>query len=355
MLCSKQIFLESVKKELFNPKNVSLAHDNLSVGERKAFSRLKNLDEQVIKIQDKGSKFVILDKKEYSSKMLGQLENPIHHNKLHADPSASFVNTISEWSNKWLQKGQIDQNIANWVVNNKTKPGKAFSTIKTHKEGNPLRLITSCCGTAIENLSAFTEFYLKPLAQTWPSFVKDTTHLLQKIEDLNKSGPFPEGTLLVSWDVVSMFPNVDNNLGIKAVTDALHSRENQFPSTECIVEAVKICLQHNNSHFQEQQFLSRYLFLCGHELASSFRLFRLHKFFLQMITNFSKRHITFVVNVIVRSTLLNNSPLDIERFVGVLECPNVFRQFSLVPLAFMSKRCCVISVVVFEISGEAYV
>ena len=53
-----------------------------------------------------------------------------------------------------------------------------------------------------------------------PSFVKDTTHLLQKIEDLSKSGPFPEGTLLVSWDVVSMFPNIDNNLGIKAVTDA---------------------------------------------------------------------------------------------------------------------------------------
>ena len=53
------------KKELFDPKNVSIAHDNLSVGERKAFFRLKNLDEQVIKIQDKGSKFVILDKTEY--------------------------------------------------------------------------------------------------------------------------------------------------------------------------------------------------------------------------------------------------------------------------------------------------
>jgi len=56
-----ELFLELVKKELFDPKNVSI----LSVGERKAFSRLKNLDEQVIKIQDKGSKFVILDKTEY--------------------------------------------------------------------------------------------------------------------------------------------------------------------------------------------------------------------------------------------------------------------------------------------------
>ena len=52
-----------------------------------------------------------------------------------------------------------------------------------------------------------------------------------------------------------MFPNIDNNLAIKAVTDALNSREIQFPSTECIVEAVKICLEHNNSQFQEQHFL----------------------------------------------------------------------------------------------------
>lgn len=116
-------------------------------------------------------------------------------------------------------------------------------------------MITSCCGTAIENLSAFTEYYLKPLAQKLPSFVKDTTHLLQKIENLNREGPFPEGTLLVSWDVVSMFPNIDNNLGIKAVTDALDSREIQVPSTQCLVEAVKICLEHNNSNFQGKHFL----------------------------------------------------------------------------------------------------
>ena len=40
-----------------------------------------------------------------------------------------------------------------------TQPGVAFGNVKTHKKGNPLRLITctSCCGTAIERLSAFTE------------------------------------------------------------------------------------------------------------------------------------------------------------------------------------------------------
>ena len=124
---------------------------------------------------------------------------------------------------------EISNQIANWIVNKEAKPGVAFGNIKTHKVGNPLRLITS----AIENLSAFTEFYLQPLARELLSFIKDTTDLLKRIEDLNLNGPFPEGTLLVSWDVVSMLPNIDNQLGLTAVKNELNARENQLPSTNC--------------------------------------------------------------------------------------------------------------------------
>ena len=73
---------------------------------------------------------------------------------------------------------------------------------------------------------------------------------------MNDTGPFPDGTLLVSWDVVAMFPNIDNDLGLLAVTQALNSRPNQFPPTECIVEAVKICLAHNNSSLIWERALS---------------------------------------------------------------------------------------------------
>ena len=38
--------------------------------------------------------------------------------------------------------------------------------------------------------------------------------MLNKIQKLNGQCLFPEGTLLVSWDVVSMFPNIDNELGL---------------------------------------------------------------------------------------------------------------------------------------------
>ena len=97
--------------------------------------------------------------------------------------------------------------------------------------------------------------YLQPLACKLPSFIKDTIDLLNRIEDLNWKGPFPEGTLLVSWDVKSMFPNTDNRLGLSAVKKAPNAGENQLPSTNCILEAVEICFKSNHLVFKENLFL----------------------------------------------------------------------------------------------------
>jgi len=249
-----ELFLSSVRRDLINPRNIKSARDNLTKGERVALKQFRNSD-IVIRIQDKGSRFVLIDKGEYEDKMFGQLHNQLHYKSLQEDPTYRHLAVVESWCNKWVRKGEISDQLANWIINKKAKPGVAFGNIKTHKAGNPLRLITSCCGTAIENLSAFSEFYLQLLARKLPSFIKDTTDLLNRIEDLNRSGPFPEGTLLVSWDVVSMFPNIDNQLGLTAVKKALNARENQLPSTNCILEAVEICLKSNHSVFKENFFL----------------------------------------------------------------------------------------------------
>ena len=197
----------------------------------------------------------LFNSNEYNNKMLGQLNNPLHYKVLESDPTTEHLGLVEQWCSKWLQRREISPQMASWIVNRKAKPGVAFGNIKTHKNDNPFRLITSCCGTAIENLSAFTEFYLQPLARKQPSFIKDTTDLLNRIQKLNEQGPFPEGTLLVSWDVVSMLPNIDNELGLGAVSRALDTREQLLPSTDCILEAVEICLKSNHSVFNEKFYL----------------------------------------------------------------------------------------------------
>ena len=90
------LFLESLKAELLNPTNFRSIPDNLTISERQALSRLKDLDRQVIKIQDKGSKFVVLNKEEYCSKMKEQLQNPLHYEKLDSDPRTDHVCVITQ-------------------------------------------------------------------------------------------------------------------------------------------------------------------------------------------------------------------------------------------------------------------
>ena len=75
------------------------------------------------------------------------------------------------------------------------------------------------------------------------------------IDEINQLGPFPTGTLLVSWDVVAMFLNIDNELGVTAVKNTLDARSVKITSTECILEAVEICLKSNNCQFDNNNYV----------------------------------------------------------------------------------------------------
>lgn len=65
-----------------------------------------------MRIQDKGSRFVILGKDHYISKMHSQLDNPLHYSELSSDPSVSHVSLVKGWGQIWLGEGQIGPEIA---------------------------------------------------------------------------------------------------------------------------------------------------------------------------------------------------------------------------------------------------
>ena len=88
-----------------------------------------------------------------------------------------------------------------------------YGNVKTHKENNPVRVITNDCNTAVENLSIFAENVLFELASELPSRVKDTCHILEIIDDMNNCN-LSSSTIYVSFDVVNMFLSIDNNMGI---------------------------------------------------------------------------------------------------------------------------------------------
>ena len=64
-----------------------------------ALKELKNSN-VVIRIQDKGSRFVLIDDKEYEEKMFGQLNNRLHYKSLQPDPTSKHLALVQSWCSK---------------------------------------------------------------------------------------------------------------------------------------------------------------------------------------------------------------------------------------------------------------
>ena len=75
--------------------------------------------------------------------------------------------------------------------------------------------------------------------------------MLNIIDNIN----ITKDSFLVSFDVVNMFPVTDNVLSLEAVPEILHNRESDFPPAECILDALKRCLECNNSVFNNHFYL----------------------------------------------------------------------------------------------------
>ena len=136
-----------------------------------------------------------------------------HHKITLSDPAQEHMRCILNWARKWEKADQIGEDVFKFACLSNAKPGNITGLIKSHKEGYPLCVVITGCGTAIENLSAFTEYYLSPLARQHPAYIKDTTHLLTKLQKIREERVFPPGTLLVTWDVEAMFPDINTKLG----------------------------------------------------------------------------------------------------------------------------------------------
>ena len=98
---------------------------------------------------------------------------------------------------------------------------------------NPVRVITSGCNTAIESFSIYTEHVLFELSEVMPSRIKDSNHLLNIIDNMNNMF-LPANAILVSLDIVNIFPIIDKS-GLDAVKSVLSKSSTDTPPVECIL------------------------------------------------------------------------------------------------------------------------
>ena len=71
---SLELFTDNIEKDLFNPTSLVLTRTKISKAEQNVLKEVKSWNDQTIRVQDKSSRFVILENTDYEQKIKHQIE-----------------------------------------------------------------------------------------------------------------------------------------------------------------------------------------------------------------------------------------------------------------------------------------
>ena len=117
-----------------------------------------------------------------------------------------------------------------------------------------LRPISSGTDSCTARLSEFVDSFLKAAASKIPSFIKDTTDFVTKIRGYR----FPTTTgqvYLATMDVVSLYPNINQEEGAEACKEYMDKRTNQRISSSIIKRLILLILRCNTLIFKNRLML----------------------------------------------------------------------------------------------------
>jgi len=253
-------------------KNVN---SNLTKIEQKAIKSLKQNGEIVIKSADKGSSVVILDKSDYLKEGHRQLSNPVHYKKLTQPVHPMVSNKVNKILNDLKKKKTINNKQFNYLqVPTNPRNRRLYLLPKIHKprdqwlEGTipPGRPIVSDCDSDTYRVSEYIDHFLAPLAVKHDSYLKDTPDFLKKLGSIK---PQPN-CLLITLDVESLYTNIDNNDGIKTVTEAFLDTPDPNRPDQALLELLQICLENNDFQFDKEWFLQIWGTAMGKKFAPNY-------------------------------------------------------------------------------------
>ena len=162
-----ETYIKAVRSDTLSHTNNTPRHrafDNLRPDERQALKSLRSRSDIVIKPADKGSAVVVQSKEDYLVEAYRQLNDTSSYQKLPGDLTATHSQELKRMIIELFHKGVIDKHTKNFLLPRQPRPARFYMLPKIHKAGNPGRPIVSSNGASTENISAFVDYHLRPLA-----------------------------------------------------------------------------------------------------------------------------------------------------------------------------------------------
>ncbi|XP_061187186.1 uncharacterized protein LOC133195360 [Saccostrea echinata] len=226
----------------------------------------------VIKSADKGGAIVIMDREHYKEMSLSQLQDNQFYKKLEQNQDRQSMLKITNLTKKF--QSNLTKNEIEYLTNFEVKTSHFYGLPKIHKCKEIQKNVKKCNSTYIklprpndlklrpiiagptsstQRLSNLLDIILKPLCTKVTSYVRDDMDFLNYIPQT-----VPRDTLLVSFDVTSLYTNITHDLGIEAIKYWLDKYpeeiDDRFPAN-VILEGLRIVLENNNFLFDDENYL----------------------------------------------------------------------------------------------------
>ncbi len=220
---------------------------NISREERQAIRALKNNTSIIIKPADKGSAVVLLDRADYIAEGLRQLSDITFYTILDHCPTIEYHLRIDQYITTLVIKKELSDECAKYLRHYKPRTSQFYMLPKIHKPTRPPpgRPIISGNDSPTERISQLVDHFLQPCVPQLRSFVRDSVHFLQMLQPYTDS--LPDGTILCTLDVSSLYTNIPQNEGIRACASALQANPPIGNITiQSILHLMKLILTMNN-------------------------------------------------------------------------------------------------------------
>ena len=250
--------------QTYTENYISTTHhrNNMKKSDRKAMQELRTMVQtrQVrISTADKGGAVVVQNLEDYLSEADRQLSNQNHYRAVTHNPTVQIAKQSNEIVNSLHSQGHIDTHTHNWALTD-TKNVRShifYHLPKVHKtlQNPPGRPIVSGTNGPTEKLSRIIDHWLQDSVTQLPSYIKDSTDMLQTIQHWNmQHGPFQDVTL-VTIDVISLYTNIPHADMVQALHHFCeHTHSSKIPSIDILIQAVQHVLSNNFFTFEDQTF-----------------------------------------------------------------------------------------------------
>ena len=246
------LFQKSVKQEILKSRVKKRHYNNLTKQERIGLKKLKDNPNIIIKKADKGSAVVVMNTTDYLKEGYRQLSDEQFYQKIPTDITSDISEKIATQLTTMRSLNLITEKNFEYLNIKEQKEAKFYLLPKIHKKNIPGRPICSSINHPTSNISKFVDEHIKKYVPKTKSYVRDTQHFISRLKQL---GTIPEGALLVTLDVSSLYTNIPNREGILAVADHLRADPEKQKIGPHLLKLLELVLHSMSFDFNNDHYL----------------------------------------------------------------------------------------------------